>query len=162
MSYLVNKYLTSKKTVIDIGSCDVNGTYKSLFDGWEYIGVDIVHGPNVDIVLNNPYKLPFDNNSIDLVISGQAFEHMEYFWLMWMEMVRVLKPSEFIFLIAPYKWPEHKFPIDCWRFFPDGYKALARYGDIQLIETFISEINALEGDTVGVFRKEMLDGAKSD
>lgn len=33
--------------VLDVGSCDVNGTYHPLFvqPGWRYEGADIVSGP---------------------------------------------------------------------------------------------------------------------
>ena len=61
----------------------------------------------------------------DALISGQAFEHVKFFWLTWMEMVRTLKPGGFIFLIAPSRGPEHRYPVDCWRFYPDSYRALA-------------------------------------
>jgi hypothetical protein len=37
----------------------------------------------------------------DVVISGQAFEHIEFFWLSWRETVRVLRQGGLIFLIAP-------------------------------------------------------------
>jgi hypothetical protein len=30
-----------------------------------YIGVDLSKGPGVDVVLTDPYKLPFDDNSFD-------------------------------------------------------------------------------------------------
>ena len=36
---------------------------------------------NVDLVLKDPYKLPFDDNSIDVIISISTFEHTEFFWL---------------------------------------------------------------------------------
>ena len=28
---------------------------------------------------------------------------------------------------APSRGPEHRYPNDCWRFYPDGYRALAKY-----------------------------------
>ena len=89
--------------ILDIGSYDVNGSYKPLFaqPGWHYVGVDLSPGPNVDVVLSSPYHLPMASGDFDLVISGQAFEHVEYFWLSWLEMARILKPGGQIFLIAP-------------------------------------------------------------
>lgn len=147
-------------TVVDIGSYDVNGSYRPLFDSpvWRYIGVDLEAGPGVDVVLRSPYRLPFADGSIDVVVSGQAFEHIEFFWLTWLEIRRVLKRGGKVFLIAPSRGPEHRYPQDCWRFYPDGYRALARFGAMELLEVHTDwephadPGSAPWGDTVGVFR----------
>lgn len=60
----------------------VNGSYRTLFNNpkWNYVGCDLEEGSNVDIVLNDPYDWKnIESNSYDVVISGQAFEHIEYF-----------------------------------------------------------------------------------
>ena len=94
-----------------------------------------------------------------MVISKQAFEHIDYYWLVFLEMARVLKPEVLIFHIAPSRGPEHCFRIDCWRLYPDGYHALARYANLKLIEVQTdwnphpAPDSAPWGDTVGVFRK---------
>ena len=147
--------------IIDIGSYDVNGSYKQFFDapGWTYTGVDLAAGPNVDVVLSSPYRLPFHSHSVDVIVSGQAFEHIEFFWLTWLEMTRVLKPGGLIFLVAPSRGPEHRYPQDCWRFYSDGYRALASFGGLELVsantdwEPHADEFSAPWGDTVGVFRQ---------
>lgn len=161
---LVDRYLcnNAKLKIVDIGSYDVNGSYRPLFEknGWYYTGVDLAQGPNVDMVLRSPYRFPFRTHSVDLIISGQAFEHIEFFWLTWIEMTRVLKPGGLIFLIAPSRGPEHQYPVDCWRFYPDGFRALARYTGLQLLEVHTDwephpdPGSAPWGDTVGVFKKD--------
>ncbi len=71
-----------------------------------------------------------------------------------MEIVRVLKYDGLIFLIAPSRGPIHRHPVDCWRFYPDGYRALAKYGRLELLEVSTDlEGEDMWGDTVGVFRK---------
>lgn len=160
---LVAMYLSDKAhlKVIDIGSYDVNGSYRPFFtrDGWQYIGVDLVGGPNVDITLESPYRLPFPSHSVDLIVSGQAFEHIEFFWLTWLEMARVLKPGGLIFLLAPSRGYEHRHPQDCWRFYPDSYHALAKYASLDLLEVHTDwephedKDSAPWGDTVGVFKQ---------
>lgn len=150
--------------IIDIGSYDVNGSYRTLLDApnWTYTGVDLERGPGVDVVLESAYRLPFASNSVDLVVSGQAFEHVEFFWMTWLEMMRVLKPGGMVFLIAPSRGPEHRYPHDCWRFYPDGYRALARFGSCDLLEVSTDweahpdPGSADWGDTVGVFRTRPL------
>lgn len=163
---LVGKYLptTDGLNVLDIGSMDVNGTYKRFFSSsqCQYLGVDMVAGPNVDIVLKNSYRLPLASFSQDVVVCGQVFEHVQFFWLTWLEMIRVLRPGGHILLVAPSRGPEHRYPQDCWRFYPDGFEALALYGGLELMEVSTdwlphrSEDSAPWGDTVGVFRQRRL------
>lgn len=159
MRVLTEKYLAADQalTVADIGSYDVNGSYKDLFakPNWVYHGVDQAEGPNVDFVLGNPHSLPFPSYSYDVMISGQAFEHMEFFWLVATEVARVLKPGGLFFLIAPSKGPEHRYPIDCWRYYPDGYKAIGSWAGLETLEvkTDLADPTTQWGDTVGAFRK---------
>ncbi len=164
METLVKQHLDENRRlkIVDIGSYDVNGTYGTLFKGkpnWTYQGVDLEAGPNVDIVLKDPYTIPLASDSVDLIVSGQAFEHVEYFWLSWLEMTRIVKPGGMIFLIAPSRGPEHRHPQDCWRFYPDGYRALAKYGSFELVDVHTDWTphddpdSSHWGDTVGVFRK---------
>jgi SAM-dependent methyltransferase len=104
--------------IADLGSYDVNGSYRSLFSesAWFYQGLDVSAGPNVDIVLNDPYSWrALSSNSIDVVISGQAFEHIEFFWLTALELSRVLKPGGLCCLIVPSGGHEHRYPVYCWR-----------------------------------------------
>jgi len=165
---LVAKYLDSQPalTILDIGSYDVNGSYKPFFTrpNWAYVGVDLAPGPNVDVALTSPYRLPFSSHSADVIVSGQAFEHIEFFWLTWLEMARVLRPGGLIFLLAPSRGYEHRHPQDCWRFYPDSYHALARYGGLELLEVQTDwephpdPGSAPWGDTVGVFRQAPMSG----
>jgi len=164
MQHLVEKHLASSERlkVADLGSYDVNGSYRPIFDrpGWSYIGIDLAPGPNVDVVLTSPYRFPLDSNSLDVIVSGQAFEHIEFFWLTWLEMARVIKPGGKIILIAPSRGPEHRFPVDCWRFYTDGFLALAKYASLDSLEVQTDwdpapeEDSAPYGDTFGVFRKK--------
>jgi SAM-dependent methyltransferase len=163
MTALVGDFLDpgTATSVLDIGSYDVNGSYRALFTSpaWSYTGIDLTEGPGVDVVLDTPYRFPFATGSHDLVISGQAFEHVEYFWMTFLEMLRVLRPGGMVFLIAPSRGPEHRFPQDCWRFYPDGYRALAGFGNCDLLqvttdwEPHSDPDSGQWGDTVGVFRK---------
>ena len=169
---LVHKYLSDRTgtplRIVDIGSYDVNGSYKQFFlhPAWQYTGVDLAAGPNVDLVLQSPYRLPFASHSVDAIVSGQVFEHVEYFWLTWLEMARVLKPGGLIFLLAPSRGPEHRYPQDCWRFYPDGFRALASYATLELLEVstdwepHADPDSAPWGDTVGVFRQPQLSVAQ--
>ncbi len=144
----------AETVVLDVGSADVNGSYRQVFKDsrYRYLGADMEPGPGVDIVLSDPYQLPLVNGSVDLVISGQAFEHCEFFWLLFQEMVRVLRPEGLIFLIAPSAGPIHRYPVDCYRFYPDSFAALAKFAGCILVESWLDERGPWR-DLVGVFRR---------
>ena len=73
------KSLGANGKVLDVGSRDTNGSYKKIFEGWEYIGLDVVPGKNVDYVPDAPYCWEkIADETFDIVISGQALEHIEY------------------------------------------------------------------------------------
>ncbi|NBQ88497.1 MAG: methyltransferase domain-containing protein [Betaproteobacteria bacterium] len=125
--------------IVDLGSTDIGGCYRPLFDNpsWDYCGLDLAPGPNVDIVLKRPYH--WDNlrsESVDVFISGQVLEHVEYFWITALEISRVLRPGGIACLIAPSGGYEHRYPVDCWRFYPDGMRALARFARLECLEAY--------------------------
>ena len=56
-------------TIVDVGAQDFNGSLKSVSpSNNNYIGVDFVKGKGVDIVLSDPYTLPFGNEAVDGVV----------------------------------------------------------------------------------------------
>ena len=154
MKEFVNKYLDpdQKLKILDIGSYDVNGTYKEFFKNpnWEYIGLDIEKGPNVDVVAKGVYNFGIDDQ-FDVVVSGQCLEHVEDV-KEWIKQVdKVSKKGALICVIGPNNsFPEHKHPVDCWRIFPDGMNFLL--GKVCDFEVFDSFINGT--DCVGIAKKK--------
>ena len=162
MRYFKETYLNpnTELKILDIGSFDKNGDYNYGMilneDKWTYHGLDLKEGNNVDIVVKDPYNWKeIQDESYDLIISGQAFEHIEFFWLTMEEIKRILKPNGLFFLIVPSTGPVHKNPYDCYRFNEDSMKALAKYVDFQVIEygTNLDEISHPWYDTFLVAAK---------
>ena len=149
------KYLgdsTETKNILDIGSLNLNGSLRKVFkkDKWKYTGIDIQKGRGVDIQLKDPYTYPFEDSSFDAVVSSSCFEHCEMFWLAFNEMVRVTKDGGHIYLNAPFKDGMHREPVDCWRFLPDGMKALAKWNPLaKYLEGYIDL--RPHRDCVGIF-----------
>lgn len=136
---LVLKHFNKAKIkILDVGSYGINGTYRDIFFDKEkfiYLGLDLQPGPNVDYVPQNPYAWPeLEDNYFDVIISGQAFEHMEFPWLVINEMKKKLKSNGLICIVAPSRGPEHKYPLDCWRYYPDGFRALAKWAGLRVLE----------------------------
>ena len=156
--YLKNK---PKLYIVEIGSLDVGGSIRQLApDDCKYVGVDFVDGKGVDIVIQDPYKLPFEDESVDVCMSTSCFEHSEFFWLLFNEVLRILKPNGFFYLSSPSNGTFHRYPVDCWRFYPDSGVALQNWGrrsgfDVMLIESFIGKqhFKSNWNDFVAVFLK---------
>jgi SAM-dependent methyltransferase len=169
MTKFVEKYLNNKRKehiiILDLGSQDINGTYKTLFSSpsWKYIGVDTSDGKNVDIVISDPYHWnTIHSDYADVIISGQAFEHIEYIWQTMTEVFRVLKPGGLCCIIAPSGGIEHKYPTDCWRIYPDGFKALAKYSCLEVLEVFTQWQNENYADGSDMWHDSVLIGRKPE
>jgi SAM-dependent methyltransferase len=160
--------------VIDFGSQAVgekHATHRDLLIDYDVTvtGVDIAPGPNVDVVMRKPYRVPVKSNSADVILSGQVFEHIPFFWASFLELCRVVRPGGYIFITAPSRGHRH-YNVDCWRYYPDSMRALAAIGRMTLLEAHtdlpprrpgsrrvdyaaIDARRAYWGDTVGVFQK---------
>ena len=132
MRYFRDKYLDQKNiTVLDVGSRIVAGqhkSYRNLFKDYNYVGMDIVAGQNVDII---GYK-SLENKTFDVVISGQVMEHVKRPW----EWLKSLSScfTKYICIVAPHTFKEHRFPIDTYRYLPDGMRDLFDYANIKEVE----------------------------
>jgi SAM-dependent methyltransferase len=138
-----NAYLTPGDKpirVLDIGSAGGH-TYRDLFStsDFHYTGLDIEAGHNVDLVPDDPFCWDIEAESFDVVISGQTFEHNPFFWITAAEIARVLTQGGLTSIIAPSAGKVHRFPLDCWRFYPDSWSALCAYVGLDIEESFIEE-----------------------
>jgi SAM-dependent methyltransferase len=140
MSAFARDFLEARRAeplvVLDLGSQDINGSYRPLFDvpPWKYVGVDLAAGPNVDVVLTDPYDWrEIEPASADVIVAGQTFEHTEFFWETARQIARALKPRGLCCIIVPSSGPEHRYPVDCWRMYPDGLRATARYAGLEVL-----------------------------
>lgn len=120
----------SPGTVLDVGSMDVNGTCRPIFETlkWKYVGCDVEAGKNVDRVADATALVSvFGEESFDCVVSCETLEHMFDPIRAVEQMVKVLKPKGLLILTAAGNgFMEHRHPVDCWRPMPDGMKYLLR------------------------------------
>lgn len=75
--------------VLEVGSCDVNGSVRGLFKGCHsYLGIDVADGPGVDVVYvaNRPGLLhEYEDDGLrqaafDVVVSTEMLEHSRRPW----------------------------------------------------------------------------------
>lgn len=123
------------------------------------MGLDFVEGNGVDIVLRDPYSFPIDSESADAVVSSSCFEHSQFFWLTFLEAMRILKPNGVLYINVPSNGPYHRYPTDNWRFYPDAGIALNEWAlrsgyDSMLLESFIGwQEGDVWNDFVAIFLK---------
>ena len=126
-----------------------------------YTGVDISLYPGVDVVLKNEYEYPFEDNTFDVIISSSCFEHIDFFWVSFLEILRVLKPYGVFYLNAPSIGDFHRYPIDSWRFYPDSGHSLIKWANRNnynsgIIEQYTSDKeNDIWADYVSIFIKDI-------
>lgn len=93
-------------SVLDIGSLDINGNNRFLFENYTYIGVDVGNGRNVDVVCKgHEYH---SEELFDIVISSECFEHDMYYSETIKNCVKLTKPKGlFTFTCASTGRSEH-------------------------------------------------------
>jgi len=120
--------------VIEVGGT-TDSAYRELFQKartcfYQSMNVHFkVDAPqNAEIILDQVYTWPeIDDESYDVVISGQVFEHVEFYWATLLEMRRILKKGGLLCITAPSHWREHRSPFDCQRFYADGLMAMMKF-----------------------------------
>lgn len=106
----VKKILTNyfkNKIVLDVGSGDINGNNRFLFENCQYNGNDVISAPNVTIV-SKTKDLPFNDEYFDTIISTECFEHDPEYTQSLHKIYKMLKPNGlFAFTCASTNRPEH-------------------------------------------------------
>jgi SAM-dependent methyltransferase len=146
----------SEPTIVEIGSQDVNGSLREVAPPSKYVGLDFQAANGVDIVLEDAYHFPLEDEFADIVITSSCFEHSEMFWLTFLEGVRILKPNGLFYINAPSRGQYHAYPVDCWRFYPDADKALktwAKHNGYDLNVEYSKIQEGHWGDFIVVYRK---------
>jgi len=139
---LLGSRIGKQITVLDVGGralkVDQERSYKPIWESVSenYWVADLEKGHNVTHPMPAPYTLPLDDESVDLVVSGQTLEHVKNPFRSVAEMVRVMKKDAYIILIAPSAGPRHD-SIDCWRFMDDSFKAIAEEVGLKVIADWI-------------------------
>ncbi len=153
--------------VLEVGSKTYEGqtNYRGLVDDSreKYTGLDLEAGQNVDVVAKSGFVWPeFADDSFDVCISGQTFEHNPYFWVTMAEIARVLAPGGYVCIIAPGGGIVHRYPLDCWRFYPDSWAALCSLTGLEPVEVYFEPDDMASAVVDGEFRDSFLIARKPE
>lgn len=133
MKRFVEKYLPEESVVLDFGGTQTYGSYKDIIleNNSIYKTLD---WEDSDYIVNGYDWSNVPKKNFDALISGQAFEHDSYFWKTLSNIKDVVKEDGLIILIMPSKGGYHKYPIDCYRFYPDSALVFAELMNADIIE----------------------------
>lgn len=108
------------KRILDIGSLNINGSMKKydflgtqkswreMIGNEEYVGIDLVPGPDVDLVMDAHDLSEFPADIFDLIVCLSVLEHDSNIKKTLLEGYRVLKPGGlFLITTVDESHPEH-------------------------------------------------------
>lgn len=108
------------KRVLEIGSRNINGSVRTLFEECEYTGIDAVDGKGVDIVAFG-HEYEADPESFNVVCSTETLEHDPHAKETVVHMMELLRPGGLIFITcATENRPEHGTRRTGKRYGPDA------------------------------------------
>ena len=149
MEWMVEKlapYLEKENDILDLGGGGkLERSYKDVWEKYtkNYYVADIVDAPSVTHFMKQKYRIPAENETFDVVVSGQCLEHVANPFRMFDEMCRVLKTSGIIVIIVPSAGPRHDVK-DHWRFMDDAFEGIvedSKY-EIKVIEDYIDTFHS--------------------
>jgi SAM-dependent methyltransferase len=114
--------------VLELGSRRREKTVASVpFEGKSksYLGIDIVAGPNVDIV-GDVHQLStlVGDRTFDLVYSQWVFEHLAMPWVVVSELNKVLRLGGEVVVLTNHSIGLHDLPWDFWRYSESAWRSL--------------------------------------
>jgi SAM-dependent methyltransferase len=124
--------------VLEVGPNGFPSTYQKMISVpnlvWDTLDID--DRSDLTYPKSDAYHFPISENQYDVVLSGQVIEHVPHIWRWMAELTRVTKPGGLVITINPVSWPYHEAPIDCWRIYPEGMKALCEDSGLVVEKSF--------------------------
>lgn len=140
MKYLyrtVQRNEVEGKTVLEVGSYNVNGTPRHAFgqhNPKQYLGIDQGPGPCVDRVMDaSNLVTELGKDSFDIVVSTEMLEHAQDWRTAVSNLKAVTKPGGLLFVTTRGPgFPYHGFPHDHWRFTIEDFKRI--FADMEILD----------------------------
>src|SRR5262249_53154323 len=127
-------FFTPNAQVLEIGPLQPS-KYEALVgdDSITWHTVDMHDGPGLTFKSIDEYHFPIPAHTYDVVVSGQVLEHVRKPWVWIKELARVCRPGGTVITISPVSWKYHEAPVDCWRAYPEGMRALYDEAGLEVV-----------------------------
>lgn len=112
--------------VVEIGSLNVNGSIRQVFQKPEHVwlGIDRVGGKDVDLVTDAQSFLVQHPNEFDAIVACESYEHDPEWWRTHHAARSALKSGGwFVFSAPTIGFPYHDFGGDYYRFTEDAVRS---------------------------------------
>lgn len=154
-SFLHKLHEIPSGTVLEIGSRARSAITRrsSVPAHLDYVGMDILPGPNVDVVGDaHALETLFGREKFVAAFSFSVFEHLAMPWKVALELNRVLRVGGLVFTQTHQTWPIHEEPWDFWRFSKHSWQTLFNSATgFEIVETAHGEparIHSLRSNAV--------------
>ena len=130
----VRPLLRDGQHVLEIGPDRIPSTFHARAGNrsirWDTIDLQARIG--MTHVASGEYRFPLPDGCYDVVFSSQVIEHVRRVWVWMKEVARVCRVGGRVITINPVSWPYHQAPVDCWRIYPDGMRALYEEANLRV------------------------------
>jgi SAM-dependent methyltransferase len=142
------EFFCSHHRVLEIGPDSFPSSFQIIINDASIIWdtLDLTEDSNLTYSNSEEFSFPIQDERYDIVLSANVIEHVHKPWIWIKEVSRVCKIGGTIITVTPVSWPYHEAPVDCWRIYPKGMKALYDEASIELI------LNKLESLEIPHFR----------
>jgi SAM-dependent methyltransferase len=153
-------YLSPSARVLEIGPDTRPSTYQRLAEGryaaWDTLDIASRTDIPLSYTATGEYDFPIHDGAYDVVLSGQVIEHVRKIWVWMREVARVCRPGGYVITINPVSWHYHEAPIDCWRIYPEGMRALSEDAGLEVVVSHwgSEELRPLEERSPGLLRRQ--------
>ena len=145
--------------ILDVGAG--RGDFAGLFQGRNYLALDVYPYPEVDLACDLTQCNPFREDSFDAILLMNVLEHVYDTHALLSSLAAMLKPGGALICAIPFLVKMHQEPVDFVRY---THYALERLGpqhglNLELLEGFYDPISLL-GEGTGNMKWAVLPGVR--
>jgi SAM-dependent methyltransferase len=133
MTELLKQFVAPGKKALDVGATNTMWNYGEAVKENGNVYKTLDWGANADYEVNSYDWSHIPKQEFDVVISGQALEHDKYFWKTLENIKSILKSGDLVIIILPSCGAIHRYPVDCWRFYPDCAESFSEILDAKIL-----------------------------
>ncbi|HET9058236.1 MAG TPA: methyltransferase domain-containing protein [Chitinophagaceae bacterium] len=144
---LIEKYARplakEKSKILEIGPDKFPSTIQNIFGSdHEWHTLNIFNDNRLTFPKSNEYNFPIADSSYNMVISANVIEHVRKIWKWMPELARVVKPGGYVITVNPVSWGYHEDPVDCWRIYPEGMRALCEEAGLKVLHSSFENLES--------------------